>query len=252
MTKQQKRLYKIFRNKGPMPLRKCVCKGHHELAQTDNDGDVAITGNGGIAKAKLGGAAIAGDGATATCSGMMALAGENGWAAVGDGSMARVGYRGRASGEFGSVSYAHPEGWALSIQTGIALALGGLAETKVEGIAATYSLFTSKPMHPSLNWRGIALAGPGGIAVAMTEGSFVQAGIGGALLGIWKDGENGMRVAVRRIRSTAAASAIYRFAKGRFVRIRGQDLADALADIEKWRKAGPWKGKPRGRRKKTH
>lgn len=233
-----------------MPHRECDCTGDGESARV-GDWGVAVTGNAGNARSELGGAAVGGDDATATCSGMMALAGEGGCAQVGDGSMARVGYRGRASGECLSVAYTHPDGWALSKQIGIALAVGGLAETTVEGIAATYSIFFTPPLLPPLSWRGIAVAGAGGIAVAMSEGSLVQAGTGGALLGIWKDGTNGMQVAVRRIKTTAAASHIYRFAKGRFVRVKGQELADALADIARWRKAGPRKIKPRGKRKET-
>jgi hypothetical protein len=242
-----KRIAAALTNTNPERQRPVVIRGDGESAEVEDWG-VAVTGSNGKAKAGKWAAVAGGSKSAVHSGGGVAMTWAGGSADTGDGSMAWANFGGRASGQLCSVAYAMPTGFARSNQQGIALTLGGLAESFGPGIAAAYSVCV--PIQGGVvDWRGIAIAGPGGIAVAMMERSLVQAGIGGALVGMWNDKKGTSRVAVLTIAKEEDADQLFEFLGGEFRRVTGEALTKAKQDIEQWRKAGPKTAKPKTRRK---
>lgn len=160
--------------------------GHH---------GVAITGKKGNARSAHCGARIAGDSAEAEASnGAAGLAGWHSHASAGGRSVARAGSFGFSSGYLRSMMMVDDGAWAVSVEAGIALARAGLAETFLHGIAAAQTVPSTGPER-----RGIAIAGPSGIAVAFDEAVVVKAGPGGALVGFCEAGGHAKPVAPGRV-----------------------------------------------------
>lgn len=226
-----------------MPIRSVQVGGEGAQVNVEDYG-VAVVGNAptsanagsrGQATAYYGGAAIAGDGAAAVSSkDCVALAGQNGEAGVGDGGMARSSSGGFAVGAENSVARVDDDAWAVSIGQGIALARAGLAQTMKHGVAGAFT-------RPSIDggFRGIAITGPAGIALAFSEGVLVKAGVGGALAGFWDDGGE-TRLSIRAIDPDSGVfpDTFYRFSRGEFVKLTSTETQKADSDLTRWKT--PW------------
>ena len=147
---------------------------------------VCIVGNGikddnitsALATAGGFGAAIAGDFATAKSSnGGASLAGDFSHAATGDSGVASAGNHSFAMSFQHSTAVSFDNGWSYSWGPGVAKTLRGVSETRGAGVALVV-----RPSD-SAGICSIALAGPGGIALAATMGAVVCCGDGGAIAG---------------------------------------------------------------------
>ena len=176
-------------------------------------------------------------GGIAHCVDRVALAGDSGVANVGDGAVAVTGLSGYAQSELYSMAFSNSGGWARSLETGIAFAIGGLAETIGTGVA----IVTAKidPGGSPQYARGIARAGPGGIAIALGEGNLVLAGDKGLLVG-W-DNSGGTNLTTASPVSSASATKpnqLYLFKMGKFLPLTDQQLIKANKDIAAWKATG--------------
>ena len=193
--------------------------------------NVAVVGDRSKVTAGLRNVLVGGRKSTLACSGYMAFAGEGGRVNIGDGSMARVMNGGFASAELWSAAYANVRGHALTKQFGVAMATGGLAETRKEGVALgfTHEDYT--------HTRAIAIAGPAGIAIARQPADLVQAGAGGLLVGYWKDATGKLVVRSAAVGGAIRENTLYHLdARGNFVTLTPDEYKQAQADIKAWKK----------------
>ena len=215
-------------SRGVMP-RRCVQQVGDNESVALGQYAVAVAGNGGKAKTHEWGAAVTGDGGGALVSkGGVVLAGDTGCASVGDSGMAMTGYRGHADGYWRSAAMVHAAGHAVVDHQSVAMATGGVAEVRQHGVAIAGS-FPDDP----ITYRGIAVAGPCGIALAWESGVFVRAGAGGAVGGYWA-AKDGLRLALCMVGGPIQPDTFYRFTNGEFVKPTDAERLQADRDFAEW------------------
>lgn len=184
------------------------------------------------------GAAIAGDkDLAATDHGGVALAGNTARAAAGDNAVAKAASRSNAVSYIHSVAMVDDEAWAYSAAPGTAIARFGLAQTALHGVAAAHADQPSS--NPPQQGRGIAIAGPAGIALAYQNGVLVSAGAGGALAGYYMEG-SAVRLVIERVcrECRLKPDTLYRFEDGVFWPLSKSELIIAERQIADW--CSPW------------